>query len=113
LESTLELDAHRPDVDLDNLEAEGRLEGYISRQRAAIAHMARDDRRAIPNGFEYGSLPGLRQEVIQRLAEVQPQTIGQARRVPGVTPAAIAVVSAHVRRYSEKAAEPNNKTGQV
>ena len=106
LESKLELDTHRPDVDLDSLEADGRLEGYISRQRAAIAHMERDDRRAIPNGFQYGELPGLRQEVIQRLVEVQPQTIGQARRVPGVTPAAIAVVSAYVRRYSEGAAEP-------
>jgi tRNA uridine 5-carboxymethylaminomethyl modification enzyme len=113
LESKLELDTHRPDVDLDSLEADGRLEGYISRQRAAISHMERDDRRAIPSGFQYGRLPGLRQEVIQRLVEVQPGTIGQARRVPGVTPAAIAVVSAYVRRYSEGAAEPNNETGQV
>jgi tRNA uridine 5-carboxymethylaminomethyl modification enzyme len=113
LESKLELDTHRPDVDLDSLEADGRLEGYISRQRAAISHMERDDRRAIPSGFQYGRLPGLRQEVIQRLVEVQPRTIGQARRVPGVTPAAIAVVSAYVRRYSEGAAEPNNETGQV
>ena len=113
LASTLELDAHRPDVDLDSLEAEGRLEGYISRQRAAIAHMERDDRRAIPTGFRYGGLPGLRPEVIQRLGDVQPQTIGQARRVPGVTPAAIAVVSAYVRRYSEAAADSDNETGQV
>jgi len=109
----LELDAHRPDVDLDSLEAEGRLEGYISRQRAAIAHMDRDDRRAIPSGFQYRGLPGLRQEVIQRLVEVQPQTIGQARRVPGVTPAAIAVVSAYVRRYSEGTGEPSYETGQM
>jgi tRNA uridine 5-carboxymethylaminomethyl modification enzyme len=110
---TLELDAHRPDVDLDSLEAEGRLEGYISRQRAAIAHMDRDDRRAIPSGFQYRGLPGLRQEVIQRLLEVRPQTIGQARRVPGVTPAAIAVVSAYVRRYSEGTGEPSYETGQM
>ena len=48
----------------------------------------------------YTAVPGLTREAAQRLSEVQPRTLGQAARIPGVTPAAVAVVAAHVRRYS-------------
>jgi tRNA uridine 5-carboxymethylaminomethyl modification enzyme len=101
----LDLDPVHSSADIDSLEACARLEGYVVRQAAENARRDRDDRRAIPEGFVYAGVPGLTREVVQRLSEVQPRTLGQAGRIPGVTPAAIAVVAAHVRRYSG-ASEP-------
>ena len=89
-----------PDADIDSLEASARLEGYIGRQASEISRRGKDERRAIPDGFAYTGVPGLTREAVQRLTEVQPRTLGQAGRIPGVTPAAVAVVAAHVRRYS-------------
>ena len=96
------LDLHRTHhhLDLDSLEAAGRLEGYIARQAVDISRRGKDDKRVIPVGFTYLSLPGLSREVVERLTYVQPRTLGQASRIPGVTPAAVAIVAAHVRRYS-------------
>ena len=58
-------------------------------------------------------MPGLTREAVQRLTEVQPRTLGQAGRIPGVTPAAVAVVAAHVRRYSGAfpQLEPGDESG--
>ena len=52
----------------------------------------------IPAAFDYAGIPGLSREVVERLTAVRPATIGQASRVPGVTPAAVAIVSAHLGR---------------
>jgi tRNA uridine 5-carboxymethylaminomethyl modification enzyme len=100
----LDLDPDSKTADLDSLEAAARLEGYISRQASENARRDRDDRRSIPEGIAYADVPGLTREAVQRLSEVQPRTLGQAGRIPGVTPAAVAVVAAHVRRYSEPSA---------
>ncbi len=96
------LDLHQTHhhLDLDSLEAAGRLEGYIARQAVDISRRGKDDKRVIPVGFTYLSLPGLSREVVERLTYVQPRTLGQASRIPGVTPAAVAIVAAQVRRYS-------------
>jgi tRNA uridine 5-carboxymethylaminomethyl modification enzyme len=96
----LQLDPHAPDADIDSLEASARLEGYIGRQACEISRRGKDERRLIPDGFAYAGVPGLTREAVQRLSEVQPRTLGQASRIPGVTPAAVAVLAAHVRRYS-------------
>ncbi|HZA34538.1 MAG TPA: FAD-dependent oxidoreductase, partial [Vicinamibacterales bacterium] len=87
-------------ADLESLEAAARLEGYIGRQAIENARRDQADRRGIPDGMAYTGVPGLTREAAQRLTEVQPRTLGQAGRIPGVTPAAVAVVAAHVRRYS-------------
>ena len=96
----LDLDLHRESADIDSLEAAARLEGYIGRQAVDNARRDKEDRRAIPAEIAYMVLPGLTREAAQRLSEVQPRTLGQAARIPGVTPAAVAVVAAHIRRYS-------------
>ena len=70
-----------------------------------MARVAREERRRIPEEFSYLGLPGLTREVIQRLTEVRPETLGQAGRIPGVTPAAVAVLGLHVERYSRDHAE--------
>ena len=67
---------------------------------AAVDRARKDERRRIPGNFPFDRVPGLSREVVQRLTQVRPDTLGQALRVPGVTPAAVAVLSAYVGRFS-------------
>lgn len=85
-------------VDAATLEAELTYRGYLKRHDAALARARADEARAIPESFDYRNLPGLSREVVQRLSEVRPATIGQAGRVPGVTPAAVAIVASRISR---------------
>jgi tRNA uridine 5-carboxymethylaminomethyl modification enzyme len=57
----------------------------------------------IPTGFPFGKVPGLSREVVERLTSVMPETLGQAARVPGVTPAAVAVLGSYVKRWGQLA----------
>jgi tRNA uridine 5-carboxymethylaminomethyl modification enzyme len=104
----VETAAPRADIDEATLAAELKYRGYLKRHDAQLARARADESRAIPDGFDYRDLPGLSREVVQRLTEVRPATIGQAGRVPGVTPAAVAVVAARLARRSRSAREPNN-----
>jgi tRNA uridine 5-carboxymethylaminomethyl modification enzyme len=80
------------------LETEVKYEGYLRREQAEVARTTRAEGQRIPPRFSFQGLPGLSAEVVQRLAERRPETIGQAARIPGMTPAATALLSAHVRR---------------
>jgi tRNA uridine 5-carboxymethylaminomethyl modification enzyme len=86
----------RPDVDYTTLETEVKYAGYLRRQDAAVRRLAHADNQRIPDGFCYRGLPGFSTEVIQRLEEVRPSTLGQVRRIPGLTPAAVMLLSAHL-----------------
>ena len=85
-------------VDLPSVETTLKYEGYLKRQEFEVAKRLREETRRIPREFHYPSVPGLSAEVVQRLSQVQPETMGQAMRIPGVTPAAIAVLSTYVAR---------------
>jgi tRNA uridine 5-carboxymethylaminomethyl modification enzyme len=85
-------------LDLASVETEFKYEGYLRRQIASIERVKRQDDRAIPSQFPFAMVPGLSREMVQRLDEIRPATIGQASRIPGVTPAAIAVVAAYIDR---------------
>ena len=85
-------------LDVASLETAVKYEGYLRRQEAEVARRRREEDRRIPSTFVYSATPGLSREVIQRLSQVRPATLGQALRVPGVTPAAIAVISTYMRR---------------
>jgi tRNA uridine 5-carboxymethylaminomethyl modification enzyme len=98
----LVLEAGEWDLDLTTIETSIKYEGYLKREEASLSRMAREERRRIPEAFEYRGLPGLTHEVIQRLGEVRPETLGQASRVSGVTPAAVAVLGMHVERYNRR-----------
>jgi tRNA uridine 5-carboxymethylaminomethyl modification enzyme len=95
----LELTPIAGGLDAVNLETEVKYEGYVARQRGDIARAARDESRVIPSGFRYAGIPGLSREVVQRLTEIRPETVGQASRVSGVTPAAAAVIARELRRH--------------
>ena len=99
LETTVGTEA----VDTATLEAELKYQGYLKRDEIQRARTRQQEERAIPNGFDYQRVPGLSREVVERLSAVRPTTVGQAGRVPGVTPAAVAIVAARVARMKEPA----------
>ncbi|WP_028917964.1 tRNA uridine-5-carboxymethylaminomethyl(34) synthesis enzyme MnmG [Pseudoxanthomonas sp. J35] len=72
--------------------------GYLDRQRDEIARQQRHEDTAIPADFDYAAVRGLSAEVQQKLERVRPQTIGQAQRIPGMTPAAISLLLVHLER---------------
>jgi tRNA uridine 5-carboxymethylaminomethyl modification enzyme len=94
----LELTPDTGELDAASLETEVKYEGYVARQRAEVARAQRDEGRGIPEDFRYAGVPGLSNEIVQRLTEIRPETVGQASRVSGVTPAAAAVIVRELRR---------------
>jgi tRNA uridine 5-carboxymethylaminomethyl modification enzyme len=95
-----ELAAADAAVDLASAETAVKYAGYLRRQESEIARGRKDERRRIPRDFPFDRVPGLSREVVQRLFQVRPDTLGQALRIPGVTPAAVAVLGAFVGRLS-------------
>jgi tRNA uridine 5-carboxymethylaminomethyl modification enzyme len=87
-------------IDIASAETTVKYAGYLRRQESEIARAQKDERRGIPHDFPFDRVPGLSREVVQRLFQVRPDTLGQALRIPGVTPAAVAVLGAFVGRLS-------------
>lgn len=81
---------------LSTVETEIKYAGYIQQQERQVKHLVDAERRAIPAEFSYAQLPGLSREVQEKLQQVRPQTLGQAGKIPGVTPAAIAILDVHL-----------------
>ena len=95
----LDLSEESAGLDISSVETEVKYEGYLRRQVATVERLRREEQRSIPDGFPFAAVPGLSREVIERLSQVRPDTLGQAMRIPGVTPAAVAVVGAYIGRY--------------
>src|SRR3984957_1289247 len=81
---------------LATIETEIKYAGYISQQQRQIERLRESDLRRIPASFQFGGIPGLSAEAKQKLERVRPQTLGQAGRIPGITPAAIAVLDVYL-----------------
>ncbi len=88
------------------LETRVRYEGYIRRERERLESSRPFESRAIPASFVYVGLPGLSHEAIEQCSRRKPRTVGEAARIPGVTPAAIAIISAHVARAGRAGGSP-------
>ncbi|MCZ6649468.1 MAG: tRNA uridine-5-carboxymethylaminomethyl(34) synthesis enzyme MnmG, partial [Acidobacteria bacterium] len=84
--------------DLRLLEARVKYAGYVRRQLREVRHLARDERRRIPAGFDYERVGPLSREVTEKLTRVRPENLGQAGRISGVTPAALAALRVALRR---------------
>src|SRR5579883_1089957 len=80
----------------ETVETEVKYAGYIAQQDRHVARLKDSERRRIPAELTYDKIPGLSVEVRQKLTRVRPQTLGQASRIPGVTPAAIAVLDVYL-----------------
>ena len=85
-----------PMLDFSSLETIYRYEGYLRRQEESVQRLRLQEGRRIPADFVFAGIPGLSRESVERLTTVRPETIGQALRIPGLTPAAVALVAAHV-----------------
>ena len=81
---------------LHTLETELKYSGYIAQQQRQVDRLRDSERRQIPNDFSYTDIPGLSREVREKLDRVRPETLGQAGRIPGVTPAAVAVLDVYL-----------------
>jgi tRNA uridine 5-carboxymethylaminomethyl modification enzyme len=82
------------------VEVQAKYTGYIDRQQDEIERQRRHEQTRLPETIDYTQVRGLSMEVRQRLQEVRPATLGQAARVPGVTPAAISLLLVHLKRHS-------------
>jgi tRNA uridine 5-carboxymethylaminomethyl modification enzyme len=89
----------------EQIEIDAKYDVYLSRQAADIAAYRRDESFALPDDLDYAALPGLSNEVRQKLIAQKPRTIGHAGKIDGVTPAALTLLVAHVRRGRGKAAK--------
>lgn len=76
-------------------------QGYISRQQDEVEKMRRNEKTAIPEGFDFNVVKGLSNEVKQKLFESQPDTLGQAGRIPGVTPASMSLLLIYLKRHGD------------
>jgi tRNA uridine 5-carboxymethylaminomethyl modification enzyme len=99
------------EMDLAAVETAVKYEGYLRREAADVVRSRREESRRIPDKFSYQGLPGLTREAIERLSEVRPETLGQASRVSGVTPAAVAVLGVYVDRWTAGVA-PRKSVGR-
>jgi tRNA uridine 5-carboxymethylaminomethyl modification enzyme len=81
---------------LITIETEIKYAGYIAQQDRQVRQLKEAERRGIPDAFRYSDIPGLSTEVREKLERVRPQTLGQAGKIPGVTPAAVAVLDVYL-----------------
>ena len=99
----LELEPSSRTIDIASVETEFKYEGYLKRQLTSVDRQRRQEGRAIPMDFVFAGIPGLSREMTERLSAIRPATLGQASRVPGVTPAAVAVIAAYLDKPRRKA----------
>jgi len=82
----------------DEIELQIKYDGYIQRQEEQVARFKKLERTLLPPGLEYKGLPGLSNEVVEKLKAVRPLSLGQASRISGLTPAAISVLQVHLKK---------------
>jgi tRNA uridine 5-carboxymethylaminomethyl modification enzyme len=88
----------------EQLEIDAKYAVYLERQAADVAAYRRDEGFELPDELDYAGLPGLSAELTQKLTSIRPRTIGQASRIDGMTPVALTLLAAHVRRKKRSAA---------
>jgi len=91
------LELRLADDEAAELEIEVKYEGYVRRQAEAVERFRRLDDTLIPNGLDYAIVPGLSTEVRERLSHVRPHSLGQASRMPGITPAALSLLAVYLK----------------
>jgi tRNA uridine 5-carboxymethylaminomethyl modification enzyme len=94
----LAIDDTSTELDMASVETTVKYAGYLRQEASRAERLRREGRRRIPDDFPFARVPGLSREVVQRLTQVRPETLGQASRIPGVTPAAVAVLGSFLGR---------------
>jgi tRNA uridine 5-carboxymethylaminomethyl modification enzyme len=93
--------------ELKSIETEIKYAGYLDQQQRSIDRLKKAEQRRIPAWFDYQSVSGLSREMQEKLHKIQPQTIGQASRIPGVTPAAVSLVNVYIEIQSRRREQAN------
>ncbi len=91
-------EAHPGEDFIPQIEMEVKYEGYIKLQVEQIAKFRKLEELSIPGDFSYEGIPGLSREIVQKLSNVRPGSLGQASRISGVTPAAISVLMVYLKK---------------
>ena len=102
LPETAGLDDRLPAQVSAQVEVRAKYSGYIERQHEEVERQRRNEETVLPADLDYARVSGLSIEVRQRLGEVRPATLGQAARIPGVTPAAVSILLVHLKRRGMK-----------
>jgi tRNA uridine 5-carboxymethylaminomethyl modification enzyme len=87
------------------IETDFKYEGYLQQQERQMERMKRAESRRIPDWFDYRKVSGLSREVVEKLARVRPLTLGQASRIPGITPAAVSLVNCYIEIFQRRAVD--------
>jgi tRNA uridine 5-carboxymethylaminomethyl modification enzyme len=91
--------------EMKTVETEIKYAGYLDQQRKSIERLKKAEQRAIPEWFDYSSVSGLSREMNEKLTRVRPRTLGQASRIPGVTPAAVSLISVYIEIQAKRFAQ--------
>jgi tRNA uridine 5-carboxymethylaminomethyl modification enzyme len=102
-----------PIYDFPTVETGVKFDGYLKRERAQVEKIRQREARAVPAGFPYERIPGLSREMVERFREVEPQTLGQAGRIPGVTPAAVALLGVCLERWEDDSTRVQRTAGET
>ncbi len=100
VEGVLELGDLRRE-DLASLETDIKYEGYLLQQEREVQKLRKAESKRLPEDLDYSVMPGLSREIIEKLTRIRPQSIAQASRIPGVTPAAISILLFHLEMRSK------------
>jgi tRNA uridine 5-carboxymethylaminomethyl modification enzyme len=92
---------------VEQIEIQAKYHGYVERQQVEVLRRAEQEGQTLPSDLDYSEVHGLSKEVRQNLARHRPETLGQAGRISGVTPAAIALLQVHLKK---RAAAPQKKS---
>jgi len=96
--------------ELKSVETEIKYAGYLDQQTKSIERLKKAEQRAIPDWFDYGKVSGLSREMNEKLSRVRPRTLGQASRIPGVTPAAVSLINVYIEIQARRQAQPASST---
>ncbi|MBD3609401.1 MAG: tRNA uridine-5-carboxymethylaminomethyl(34) synthesis enzyme MnmG, partial [Gammaproteobacteria bacterium] len=87
---------------IEQLEIQAKYSGYINRQKDEIARARKQEQTRIPDGFAYDQISGLSAEIVEKLSQQRPETVGQAARIPGITPAAVSLLLVYIKKHQAK-----------
>jgi tRNA uridine 5-carboxymethylaminomethyl modification enzyme len=90
------------DEEMRFIEAEVKYEGYLRRQEKEIAEIGRIDRIKIPGGFDFSVVHGLTREAVEKLEKAEPETLGQAKQIPGLTPVAVMNIYVYLKTQNRR-----------
>jgi tRNA uridine 5-carboxymethylaminomethyl modification enzyme len=91
--------------EMKTVEIEIKYSGYLDQQRKSIERLKKAEQRAIPDWFDYKKVSGLSREMNEKLQRVRPRTLGQASRIPGVTPAAVSLINVYIEIQARKSTQ--------